>query len=58
MSPGPGQGLQDMDSAPLVEGLAGGTQLNVLAVDRPWGPRTAAFADPASNVWEIAGPAS
>jgi len=143
MSPGPGQGLQDMDTAPLVEGLAtvtlftedltatrafyaevlglplvfededsvvfrtGGTQLNVLAVeqadtlvtpapvggpgrgaralfttevadvdataaeltrrgvvllngpvDRPWGPRTAAFADPAGNVWEIAGPAS
>ena len=27
-------------------------------VDRPWGPRTAAFADPAGNVWEIAGPAS
>jgi catechol 2,3-dioxygenase-like lactoylglutathione lyase family enzyme len=26
-------------------------------VDRPWGPRTAAFADPAGNVWEIAGPA-
>jgi catechol 2,3-dioxygenase-like lactoylglutathione lyase family enzyme len=27
-------------------------------VDRPWGPRTAAFADPAGNVWEIAGPAA
>jgi lactoylglutathione lyase len=27
-------------------------------VDRPWGPRTAAFADPAGNVWEIAGPAT
>jgi catechol 2,3-dioxygenase-like lactoylglutathione lyase family enzyme len=23
-------------------------------VDRPWGPRTAAFADPAGHVWEIA----
>lgn len=23
-------------------------------VDRPWGRRTAAFADPAGNVWEIA----
>lgn len=22
--------------------------------DRPWGPRTAAFADPAGNVWELA----
>jgi len=27
-------------------------------VDRPWGPRTAAFADPAGNVWEVAGPAA
>ncbi len=24
-------------------------------VDRPWGPRTATFADPAGNIWEIAG---
>jgi uncharacterized glyoxalase superfamily protein PhnB len=23
-------------------------------VDQPWGRRTAAFADPAGNVWEIA----
>ena len=23
-------------------------------VDRPWGRRTAAFADPAENVWEVA----
>ncbi len=23
-------------------------------IDRPWGPRTAAFADPAGNVWEVA----
>jgi catechol 2,3-dioxygenase-like lactoylglutathione lyase family enzyme len=23
-------------------------------VDRPWGRRTAAFADPAGNTWEIA----
>jgi catechol 2,3-dioxygenase-like lactoylglutathione lyase family enzyme len=23
-------------------------------VDRPWGRRTAAFADPAGNVWEVA----
>ena len=22
--------------------------------DRPWGPRTIAFADPAGNVWELA----
>ena len=26
-------------------------------VNRPWGPRTAAFRDPAGHVWEIAGPA-
>ncbi len=25
-------------------------------LDRPWGVRTACFADPAGNVWEIAGP--
>jgi uncharacterized glyoxalase superfamily protein PhnB len=25
-------------------------------VDRPWGRRTAAFADPAGHVWEIAQP--
>jgi len=23
-------------------------------VDRPWGRRTAAFADPSGNVWEVA----
>ena len=23
-------------------------------MDRPWGPRTAAFADPAGHMWEIA----
>jgi lactoylglutathione lyase len=27
-------------------------------VDRPWGVRTAAFADPAGHVWEIAQPLS
>ena len=25
-------------------------------MDRPWGIRTAAFADPAGHVWEIAAP--
>jgi len=25
-------------------------------IDRPWGRRTAAFADPAGNVWEVAAP--
>jgi catechol 2,3-dioxygenase-like lactoylglutathione lyase family enzyme len=27
-------------------------------MDRPWGIRTAAFADPAGHVWEIAAPLS
>jgi lactoylglutathione lyase len=26
-------------------------------MDRPWGPRTASFRDPAGHCWEIAGPA-
>jgi catechol 2,3-dioxygenase-like lactoylglutathione lyase family enzyme len=26
-------------------------------MDRPWGPRTACFADPAGHLWEIAQPA-
>ena len=25
-------------------------------LDRPWGVRTATFADPAGHVWELAGP--
>lgn len=24
-------------------------------VDRPWGPRTASFQDPAGHIWEVAG---
>jgi catechol 2,3-dioxygenase-like lactoylglutathione lyase family enzyme len=31
-----------------------GVELCSGPVDRPWGRRTAAFADPAGNVWEIA----
>jgi catechol 2,3-dioxygenase-like lactoylglutathione lyase family enzyme len=31
-----------------------GVQLLNGPVDRPWGRRTAAFADPAGNVWEVA----
>jgi uncharacterized glyoxalase superfamily protein PhnB len=23
-------------------------------IDRPWGPRTASFMDPAGHIWEIA----
>jgi catechol 2,3-dioxygenase-like lactoylglutathione lyase family enzyme len=33
-----------------------GVQLLNGPVDRPWGVRTAAFADPAGHVWEIAQP--
>jgi catechol 2,3-dioxygenase-like lactoylglutathione lyase family enzyme len=31
-----------------------GVQLLNGPIDRPWGRRTAAFADPAGNVWEVA----
>ena len=27
-------------------------------MNRPWGPRTAAFRDPGGHMWEIAGPAA
>ena len=37
------QALADQ-GAPLLNG----------PIDRPWGRRTAAFADPAGHVWEIA----
>jgi catechol 2,3-dioxygenase-like lactoylglutathione lyase family enzyme len=45
--------VDDVDAlhARLVE--KGVTFLNG-PVDRPWGPRTAAFADPAGHMWEIA----
>ena len=33
-----------------------GVQLLNGPLDRPWGVRTAAFADPAGHVWEIAQP--
>jgi lactoylglutathione lyase len=33
---------------------ARGTRFLNGPLDRPWGRRTAAFADPAGNVWEIA----
>jgi catechol 2,3-dioxygenase-like lactoylglutathione lyase family enzyme len=33
-----------------------GVELLIGPIDRPWGRRTAAFADPAGNVWEIAQP--
>jgi catechol 2,3-dioxygenase-like lactoylglutathione lyase family enzyme len=36
--------------------VAGGVEILNGPVDRPWGVRTAAFADPAGHVWEIAMP--
>ena len=61
---GPGHGARalltthvtDVD-ATAAELVRRGVELLNGPVDRPWGPRTAAFADPAGNVWEIAGPA-
>ncbi|MEO7268844.1 MAG: VOC family protein [Knoellia sp.] len=45
--------VDDADSAYAELTKRGATFLNG-PVDRPWGRRTAAFADPAGNVWEIA----
>jgi catechol 2,3-dioxygenase-like lactoylglutathione lyase family enzyme len=36
--------------------LAHGVKLLNGPIDRPWGRRTAAFADPAGNTWEVAQP--
>jgi catechol 2,3-dioxygenase-like lactoylglutathione lyase family enzyme len=47
--------VDDVDVA--ARGLAErGVDLLNGPVDRPWGVRTAAFADPAGHVWEIAQP--
>ena len=45
--------VEDADEAKEELTRRGATFLNG-PVDRPWGRRTAAFADPAGNVWEIA----
>jgi catechol 2,3-dioxygenase-like lactoylglutathione lyase family enzyme len=45
--------VQDVDSASAQLARRGVTLLNG-PVDRPWGKRTAAFADPAGTAWEIA----
>ena len=45
--------VDDADAAYEELSRRGATFLNG-PVDRPWGRRTAAFADPAGNVWEIA----
>lgn len=45
--------VEDVDAAMAAMSDRGVAFLNG-PIDRPWGPRTAAFADPAGNVWELA----
>ncbi len=58
-SPGTGSRLvftlhvDDVDAACADLAARGVTLLNG-PIDRPWGPRTASFTDPAGNIWEIA----
>ncbi len=45
--------VDDVDA--MCEKLRGlGVELLNGPMDRPWGPRTASFRDPAANIWEIA----
>lgn len=45
--------VDDVDATCAELARRGVTLLNG-PIDRPWGPRTAAFIDPAGHVWEIA----
>ncbi len=46
-------GVNDVDA--VCEDLAGrGVELLNGPIDRPWGMRTAAFADPDGHIWEVA----
>jgi catechol 2,3-dioxygenase-like lactoylglutathione lyase family enzyme len=45
--------VDDVDASYAALTARGVTFLNG-PIDRPWGVRTAAFADPAGNVWELA----
>ena len=45
--------VDDVDAACAHLQAAGITLLNG-PIDRPWGPRTASFADPSGHIWEIA----
>jgi catechol 2,3-dioxygenase-like lactoylglutathione lyase family enzyme len=47
--------VPDVDAVCAVLAQRGMVLLNG-PVDRPWGVRTAAFADPAGHVWEVAAP--
>jgi catechol 2,3-dioxygenase-like lactoylglutathione lyase family enzyme len=58
--PGAGSRMQFTIEVDDVDALAAdlqsrGVQLLNGPMDRPWGIRTAAFADPAGHIWEIAG---
>ena len=44
----------DDANAVCAELEAHGVKLLNGPIDRPWGRRTAAFADPAGNTWEVA----
>ena len=46
-------GVEDVDAACEELKRHGVTLLNG-PMDRPWGPRTASFADPGGHIWEIA----
>jgi catechol 2,3-dioxygenase-like lactoylglutathione lyase family enzyme len=46
-------GVDDVDAL-CAELTARGVQLLNGPMDRPWGPRTASFRDPAGHIWEIA----
>jgi catechol 2,3-dioxygenase-like lactoylglutathione lyase family enzyme len=48
-------GVEDVDATCAALGRLGISLLNG-PVDRPWGRRTAAFADPSGHIWEIAAP--
>ena len=47
--------VDDVDATCAALGEHGVTLING-PMDRPWGIRTAAFADPAGHIWEIAAP--
>ncbi len=46
-------GVEDVDAMCARLSAKGVTLLNG-PMDRPWGPRTASFQDPAGHIWEIA----
>jgi catechol 2,3-dioxygenase-like lactoylglutathione lyase family enzyme len=45
--------VDDVDAV-CTQLTARGVELLTGPVDRPWGPRTASFRDPAGHIWEIA----